>query len=61
MWIKTQNGEYYNADFLEKMFLDSSNYTCFRFSGGYLSVPGDIRETVMECILSRVDIMEVEV
>lgn len=60
MWIKTQDGDYYNLDHCQQIYLDHEGYTYFRLRDRCVGVPGDYRETVISNIISGTKLMEVQ-
>lgn len=61
MWIKSEDGNYYNVDLCREIFLDhSGNFTYFRFDSVCIGVPGDVRERVMMHIIDGTKVLEVQ-
>ena len=59
MWIKTEDGDYYNMDMCREIYLDHEGYTYFRLDNCCVGVYGDIREDVVTNIISGTKVMEV--
>lgn len=60
MWIKTQDGDYYNLDRCREIYLDYVGNTHFCFSNTAVITKGDVRDVVMANIISGTKVMEVE-
>lgn len=60
MWIKTQDGDYYNLDRCREIYLDYTGNTHFCFSNTAIITKGDVRDAVMRNIISGTKVMEVE-
>lgn len=60
MWIKSFHGDYYNLDLCREIYLDSDDFTQFRFDGVTIGVPGDIRERVMAHIVDGTKVLGVQ-
>jgi very-short-patch-repair endonuclease len=59
MWIKSQDGDYYNMDMCREIYLDREGYTYFRFDNCCVGTLGDNRETVIANIISGTPVLEV--
>ena len=60
MWIKTQDGDYYNLDRCKEIYLDTMGNTHFCFDGTNIIAEGDVRDAVVVNIVSGTKVMEVE-
>lgn len=59
MWIKTEDGDYYNMDRCRQIYLDYEGDTHFCFDKCNIVGKGDLRDTVVANIVSGTKIMEV--
>lgn len=60
MFIKTRDGDYYNLDLAQQIYLsDDGMYTYFRLRDCCIGVPGDIRDAIVTNIISGTKVMEV--
>ena len=59
MWIKTQDGNYYNMTYCREIFSDDNDCTHFRFDDCDICVPGDCRYVVIKNIISGTQLLEV--
>lgn len=61
MWIKTKNGDYFNADYLRRCYLDEDGDTRCDFANTHHGIywDGDVREDIIANIISGTKVMEV--
>ena len=60
MWIKTQDGDYYNLDRCRQIYIDYAGYTHFCFDSCNIIAEGDIRDKVIMNIISGTKVIDVE-
>ena len=60
MWIKTQDGDYYNLDHCREIYLDYDGNTHFCFSNTAVIANGDVRDAVVTNIISNTKVVEVK-
>lgn len=60
MWIKTKDGDYYNMEYSQTIYMVEKDFTRIAFDGRVVCVQGDQRDTIVQNIISGTKLMEVE-